>query len=69
METHSKMMKVKSGYQTLCSVANRYSGLFKCIPSGNEYVSVIVGVVNTIVTVRRLPVGFGAQAEELLGDC
>lgn len=43
---------VRGRFMTFADTMNDYSYLFKVIPSGDKYVSLITGVVSSVVTVR-----------------
>jgi hypothetical protein len=42
---------IREKYRNMCSHLDNYSGLFKFVPSGDKYVSLLTGTIETIVEV------------------
>lgn len=47
----SKMRRLKTGYEDVCKKLDSYSSLFHFIPSGDKYISLLTGTIQTIVEV------------------
>ncbi|KAF2276671.1 uncharacterized protein EI97DRAFT_432916 [Westerdykella ornata] len=61
---------IKARYMKLCETLNNYSGLFKFVPSGDKYISLLTGTIETIVqaTVNHTKIGQGfADAIDRIG--
>jgi hypothetical protein len=40
---------VKEKYRNMCHQLDNYSGIFKFVPSGDKYISILTGTIETIV--------------------
>lgn len=52
-EDESKIARVKRTCQNVCDTLDSHSNLFAIVPTGNEYVQIVTGVLTTIVKVAK----------------
>ncbi|KAJ4293630.1 hypothetical protein N0V90_008914 [Kalmusia sp. IMI 367209] len=60
-DENAGISSIKAGYKKMCENLNKYSGLFKFVPSGDKYISLLTGTIETIVeaTVNHTKIGQG----------